>query len=418
MFRSFFFMPFRSLLRVCFWATVAAALSGCLAVAQSAPAQQQDTANQQQQQSQQQTKPASQAPAEAGGPTGDTGPIAIPKKTTEAEPETVKPRPAPDKKPEFTITKDVPLVTLDVSVLTKDGHFVPGLKRDMFKVMEDGVPQQVTNFSQSEAPITAVLLVEFANKFYGFVRDMWIASYSFAQTLRKDDWIAVVSYDMKPEIQVDFTQDKRAVYAAINQLRIPGFSETNMFDAVYDTLDRVDGIEGRKYIILVSSGCDSFSKMTLDKTLQKIKATPNTTIYAVGTGQALRLWAESHGLLGYLTCTTGGAPSLTPEAMSTEFAQADNQLSSFARMTGGKAYFPRFDGEFPDIFRDIASNIRNQYTLAYHPTNSKLDGSYRKLKVELVGPDGKPLKIHDEKGKEVKYQIVARQGYTAKHIVD
>jgi hypothetical protein len=93
-------------------------------------------------------------------------------------------------------------------------------------------------------------------------------------------------------------------------------------------------------------------------------------------------------------------------------------MNTFARLTGGRAYFPRFEGELPEIFRDIAGDIRNQYILAYHPTNTKLDGTYRKLKVELVSPDGGPLKIKDQKGKDVKVEIVAREGYTAKHQVE
>jgi hypothetical protein len=101
-----------------------------------------------------------------------------------------------------------------------------------------------------------------------------------------------------------------------------------------------------------------------------------------------------------------------------DYLQADNQLTNFARLTGGRFYQPRFTGELPSIFRDIASDIRNQYSLAYHPTNPKLDGSYRKLKVELVAPDGSPLKVRDQKGKDVKYQIIAREGYTAKHVVE
>ena len=84
----------------------------------------------------------------------------------------------------------------------------------------------------------------------------------------------------------------------------------------------------------------------------------------------------------------------------------------------GKAYFPRFEGELPEIFQDIGQSIRNEYALAYHPSNPKLDGSYRKLKVEIVGPDGQPLKVTDQKGKDVKYQVIAREGYTAKHQVD
>jgi len=93
-------------------------------------------------------------------------------------------------------------------------------------------------------------------------------------------------------------------------------------------------------------------------------------------------------------------------------------MRTFASLTGGHAYFPRFEAEFSGIFHDIAADIRNQYTLAYHPTNTKLDGTYRKLKVELQGSDGGPLKIRDQKGKDVKVIVYARDGYTAKHQVE
>jgi VWFA-related protein len=101
-----------------------------------------------------------------------------------------------------------------------------------------------------------------------------------------------------------------------------------------------------------------------------------------------------------------------------DYLQADNEMNTFARMTGGRAYFPRFEGELPAIFHDIAADIRNQYLLAYHPTNSKLDGTYRKLKVELIAPGGGPLKVKDQKGKDLKVQVIAREGYTAKHTVE
>ena len=101
-----------------------------------------------------------------------------------------------------------------------------------------------------------------------------------------------------------------------------------------------------------------------------------------------------------------------------DYAQAKNQMAVFARMTGGRTYAPRQLGEFPDIFREIAGTIRDQYTITYKPTNTKQDGTYRKLRVELVGPDDKPLVIKDQKNKDIKYTVLAREGYTAKHEVE
>ncbi len=350
-------------------------------------------------------KPTQQAPDEAGGPQGDVGPIIIPKKK-EVPPE---PPPKPPKNPEgmgdYSITKNVNLVNLEVTVLTKSGHFVPGLKKENFKIYEDGAPQTITNFAQtSEAPITAVLLVEFAANSYAFMYDALNASYTFANMLKPQDWIAVVSYDMKPHMLTDFTQDKRAVLEALGQLRIPGFSETNMFDALYDTLDRLEGVQGRKYVVLICNGVDTFSKLTFDQIQKKIKSTQNVTIFTISTGEFARIMTDARGGMSSIDNLT--------------FLQADNEMNTFARETGGHWYKPRFQGELPEIFGDIAASIRNQYVLAYHPTNPKLDGSYRKLKVELQAPEGGKLTVKDQKGKDVPVQVLAREGYTAKHQVD
>jgi VWFA-related protein len=352
-----------------------------------------------------------EAPPAAGGPTNDVGPYVIPKKKEEPPP------PAPEKPkkienmPDYSIKVEVPLVTLDVLVTTKDGQTIPGLRAENFKIFEDGQPQKIASFNQSKAPMTAVLLIEFASspmfrelQQYYYMYDALNAAYTFASGLQKDDYVAVVSYDMKPHILVDFTQDKRAITGALNMLRIPGFSERNLFDATFDTLDRIDRIEGKKYIILVSSGADTFSKLTLDQILKKIKATHDTTIYAVSIGWYYREMVDAYG----------GASG----AREVGWLQNDNQLNTFAKLTGGRAYFPRFEGELPEIFNQISADIRNQYSISYHPTNTKLDGTYRKVKVELQAPDGGPLKVRDQKGKDVKTVIYAREGYTAKHTVE
>ena len=354
------------------------------------------------------SKPKQDAPAEAGGPTDDVGPYAVPKKNPEAPP---PPPPArtPNKvegMPDYSIKVNVPLVNVDVLVTTKSGQFVPGLQKDNFRLYEDGSPQQISNFQVTKAPITAVLLVEFASTNYSFLLDALRASYAFANSLKKEDWVAVSYYDMQPHILVDFTQDKQAIYGALNQLRIPGFSETNLFDALYDTLDRLDRVEGKKYIILLTTGVDTFSKLTLDKITKKIKDTKDVTIFAISLGGFLRALydAPRHGM---------GIP-----VDRMDYLQADNQLRTFTAMTGGRAYFPRFQAEYGEEFLDIGNDIRNQYSLTYHPTNTKLDGTYRKLKVQVVAPDGGPLKVKDQKGKEQKIEVVARDGYTAKHTVD
>jgi len=354
------------------------------------------------------TTPPAQQPDQGtpdeGGPGGDNGVIALPKKK-EAAPEPPPP-PAPKivNPPglnNFSLRVDVPVVTVDTAVILEKTHqFVPNLQQANFRIFEDGVPQPISGFQRIQAPITAVLLLEFAAKGYSFIYDMRNAAWTFAQQLKPDDYVAVMTFDMRTQILTDFTQDKRIIYQSLNSLQIPGFSETNVFDALYESLDRLSRIEGRKYIILIASGRDTFSKITLDKILAKIKATPNVTIFAVGTGQAARIMSNMGGM------------------REMDYLQADNQMSTFARMTGGMAFFPRFAGEMPDIFHQINDTIRNQYELSYKPTNPKQDGTYRKLHVELVDNEGQPLKMQDEKHKPLKYDVIARDGYRAKQPVE
>src|ERR1700733_3716458 len=357
------------------------------------------------------SQPTDQSAPDAGGPGGDNGTIALPKK--KEAPEDVPP-PAPAqpkiKNPQgldnYSIRVDVPEVSVDVGVLLeKTGQFVPNLKPSNFKVYENGVEQKVVGFKRVEAPITALLLCEFASTNYRFVYDMRNAAWSFAEQLRPQDYVAMMTFDMRTQIVTDFTQDKRELLQDINSLRIPAFSERNLFDALYEGLDRLSRIQGQKYIILIASGRDTFSKITLDKVLDKVRKTPDVTIFTVSTGAVARIMSEGRGRGGF-----GGAEM--------DYLQADNQMQTFARMTGGMFFAPRFVAEMPDDFNAINQAIRSKYELIYHPLNSAQDGSFRKLQVQLVDDEGHPLQIQDEKHKPLKYELIYRNGYRARQEVE
>ena len=350
-----------------------------------------------------------QTTPDAGGPGADNGVIALPKKK-DAAPVDVPPAPAepkvknPEGMPSFSLKIEVPEVTVDVGVLLEKTHsFVPGLKPENFRVYEDGVAQKVQGFKRVEAPITALMICEFAsprnpNSYAGYelIRDMRNSAFAFTQQLHPQDYVALMTFDMRTQIQLDFTQDKRQLLQAIDSLRVPGFSETNVFDALYEGLDRLQRIEGQKYIILIASGYDSFSKLTLDKIIKRVKAAQDITIFTISTG-------------GFARAVRGDSITML---------QADNEMRTFSSMTGGVSYFPRFPTELPDDFNQINQNIRAKYELVYRPTNAKQDGTYRKLRVELVDDEGQPLRIKDEKNKPLKYDIIARDGYRAKQEVE
>jgi VWFA-related protein len=307
-----------------------------------------------------------------------------------------------------TFRSDVTTVTIDVSVLDNKGRFIPNIPRGNFRVLEDNVPQEVTNFSMGEAPMTVAMVIEFSNLFQQYWSYGWYetlqASYGFLETLKPEDYVAVVAYDLRPEILSDFSTDKRQAYEAMQRLRIAAYSESNLYDALVDTAERMSEIEGRKAIVLVASGIDTFSKLTFDKTRRALQ-TAGVPIYAIGIMQYIRELYDARGWMGPI--------------QRLDFLQADNQMRVFSKETGGQAFFPRFQGEFPGIFGSISEALRNQYSIAYQPSNTVRDGKYRKLKVELVNPaTGQPLKIVDEKGKAIKYQIIAKAGYNAPRAVE
>jgi Ca-activated chloride channel family protein len=294
---------------------------------------------------------------------------------------------------------DTNIVNLDVAVLDNRGLPIPKIPRGNFRILEDNVPQTVTQYAVGEAPMTVALVIEFSNRFQSYWGQGWYetlaASYGFTQTLRKDDYIAIIAYDLRTEILADFTNDKSKIQEAMSRLRIPGFSESNMFDAITDTADRMTKIEGRKAIVLITSGIDTFSKLTYDKTRKSLQES-GIPVYSIGILQLARQMAESRG------------------GNMIDFLQGDNELRTFAKETGGQAFFPRFMAEMPNAFFAINQALRNQYSLGYSPTNQAHDGKFRKLTVQLVNPaTNEPLKVTDEKGKPMKYTIIAKAGYKA-----
>jgi len=218
--------------------------------------------------------------------------------------------------------------------------------------------------------------------------------------LRKGDWIALMSYDLKPRLEVDFTQNSQDIAAALRHLQFPaGFREANMFDAVADTLDRMKDIEGKKSIIVIGTGLNTFSRHTWDD-VQKIAREHRTVIYGIGMTWVLQLYYERAESYGYNT----SIPRMN-------LLTAEAQMKALAEQTGGRAYFPRFVSEMPSIYSEIGAMLRNQYSLAFRPKDLTRDGKYRKIKIELIGPDGQKLKVVNQDGKDVKYKIYAREGY-------
>ncbi len=294
--------------------------------------------------------------------------------------------------PQTSISVESNVVNIDAVVTDQDGNIVTGLKKENFRILDDGQRQQVANFAPTDAVITIVMLMEFSKRYGGFFAyQAKNLSYSFLAQLKPKDWVALKTFDLKTTLVEDFTQDKQEVGQAIASLYFPSFSEANLFDAVLETVGQLRDVKGKKAILVLATGFDTFSKHTLDETLRRLKEN-DVTIFCVGVAEDIDLYSRGGGGVGYL--------------------QAKNQLSTFARMSGGYAWFPRFQGEMPGIFNSVAQMLRSQYTMAFSPSTPQ-DGRYHKLIVQVVDDDGNPLELADKKGKKKKAVVIAREGYTA-----
>lgn len=330
-------------------------------------------------------------------PTGPQGAAPPPKQQAPQTPPPATQQQAPQAG--VSIAVEVPVVTLDVVATTQRGDILTGLKKENFKLTDDGVPQTITNFGPTDAPITAVLLLEFSSRGWGsmfaYYAKYWSA-YLFPQ-LKQQDWVALETFAMKTQLEVDFTQNKEEVLDGLRRLYFPGFSESNVFDALLETTDKLKDVKGKKSIILLASGVDTFSKHTLDQTIKKLRQS-DVTIFCIGLGQVYQNAVD---------------PAGRRSMMQLNYLQAENQLKTFAHETGGQAWFPQFDGEMPGVFQDLTAFLRHQYSISYTPTNGAKDGKFHKVKIELVQPDGSPLVVTDQKGKKQKYVVYAREGYDA-----
>ncbi len=356
---------------------------------------------------------AQQGPKTTNGDTvarpkkGSTAPV--PEKELPPLPSVFKRNPnAPPDGAEPTFRVDATTITLDVAVVDQQGHFIPNIPQGNFRILEDNVPQKISSMSMGEAPMTICMVIEFSNLFQRFYSEPWyqtlVAANEFLSSLKKDDYVAIVAYDLRPEILSDFSTDRRDAMDAMSRMKMAAYSETVLYDALTDTATRMQDIEGRKAIVLISSGIDTISHQNYGqarKTLQNA----GVPIYSVGLMQAIRDYYYGYGAMG--------------DIERADFMMADNQLRTFSQETGGLAFFPKFYGQFREIFQTISQAMRSQYVLTYTPTNSARDGKFRKIKVELIDPEtNKPLKVTDPKGKAIKYQIVTKSGYTAPRQVE
>jgi VWFA-related protein len=297
-------------------------------------------------------------------------------------------------------------VTIKFQVEDPNGYFLPNIRRDNFAVYEDGVRQQNVSVEIEHAAVSVALLIQFGGRYHELNRTLGLViaqiCHEFLSVIGRDDKVAVFKYGSKLEPLVDFNQDHDAIEKAFDQLGTPDFSELNFYDALIETLNRVRAVSGRKAVIAVTSGLDTFSQANYQQTLQQARDSA-TPIYTIGLLRLIQREVAVHG-------------STAPFARI-DWNSAEKQLEGLAKASGGRAYVPDSDIELPAIFDDIMENLRLRYVITYVSSNPATAGPPRDIRVELIdSKTGKPLKIHDSTGKLVAAKVYVQASYIPKSV--
>ncbi|MFQ5777426.1 MAG: VWA domain-containing protein [Terriglobia bacterium] len=305
-----------------------------------------------------------------------------------------------------TLRVDVRLVNVEVAVTDAAGNFIPDLKAHNFRLQEEDVPQTLTHFAPTRAPIRLALLIEASPAVFLIRRDHLTAAYHLLRRLRPDDQVALITYARETRGRVDFTRDKPRLE---QQLASPGgfglgMADMRLLDAVADMLDWLSPPPGRTAVLVIGTGLDTGSTRRWEELEQRVGAS-QVTFFTLATGHLLR--GEQK---------TGKEPRDRPPGnadFAALFDEADARLCALAEASAGQAYFPESAAELDIIYQEIAERLRNLYSLAYHPTHTARDGGYRRIRVELVDANGAPLVLRDPQGNPLAYRVFARPGYFA-----
>lgn len=300
----------------------------------------------------------------------------------------------------FRITTRAELVNVDVSVTDAKGNFLSGLRKEQFRVLDDGAEQTITHFAPVESPAAILLLVETSPAVYLIHRQHLAAAYLLLEGLAPEDSVALASYDQAMHPLLGFTPDKDVVAAALGRLHYNlGTAHLNLYDSLAAALAALpagaSGAPDKLAIILLSTGLDESDGARWEPLAERLRSSA-VVVYPVALGGELR---DAGRRTQSPAKADGGTPS---------FERADRDLNEIARLTGGHAYFPRKPEEFAAIYRNLSVALRHEYSLAFAP--AARDGRYHRLEVQVLDANGRPLPAM--KGRS-GYAVRNRPGYTA-----
>jgi Ca-activated chloride channel family protein len=256
------------------------------------------------------------------------------------------------------------LIMLDVSVIdtTANNTAVMNLQQKDFQIMEDKVPQEIKFFSKDQVPVSVVFAIDSSGSMRGKIDTVIKASINLVKDSKPGDEMSVIEFRETPELLQEFTNDQNDVIDTLNGL--VARSSTAMLDAVYLAADyaQKEGKNRRKALIIVTDGLDKENYYKFDDVVKHLQES-DVQVYLIGFTQDL----DAGGAL------FKKSPKDKAEAL----------LNKLANETGGKAFYPRELSEVHSIGQQISTDLRTQYAIGYYPSNTKRDGTFRNVKVQV-----------------------------------
>jgi Ca-activated chloride channel family protein len=269
--------------------------------------------------------------------------------------------PAPASEP---IRVSVDRVNVGVIVTDSLGNFAEGLHREDFHVFDNGVEQPLTDFAAIEEPAQVLLLVEAGPAVYFLEASHLQAAHALLEGLSAGDRVAVVKYDEAAQPLLNFTPDKQSAEAALAKVRFNlGFGNLNLSRSLAAVLDWLAKGQGKKTIVLLSTGVDTSSDNDAIAVLERLKTT-DVRLLAVSLSGELRNPPPSGKPSGKNKPKLSTEKSIVAEK---GFAEADQLLKVMTEATGGRAYFPTNTTDFSSAFAEIAQLVRHEYSIAFVP---------------------------------------------------
>lgn len=306
----------------------------------------------------------------AAPPTQPPNPAA-PKITIETRPPKPGPQAAVDPREKLlegrpaSIRIDKTLVQINVTVTDPLNRFVTGLDKDYFKLAEDKIPQEISQFSSEDAPLSIGLVFDTSGSMGPKMQRSRQAAAQFFKTANPEDEFFLVTFNDRPELSIPLTTDTEQIQNRLTFTQSKG--RTALLDGVYLAMSQMKKARNpRKALLIISDGGDNSSRYTESEIRNAVRES-DVQIYAIGIYEPV------------------SARSRTAEEMS-----GPGLLSQICEQTGGRAYAVDNLAELPDVAAKIGMELRNQYVLYYTPKNQDRDGKYRRVTVKLVQPRGLP----------------------------